>query len=309
MKDKLFNKKITCCYLHPITKYGYPPPADKTLLYLEEMHSLGFSSVELEGIREDHLLQIYDSRYDIKKKLDDLQLNVPYFCAVLPELSSLNENIRNHNIELFEKGCEIAALFNAKGVLDNAPIPPYEFPEGIPILRHYSNEVINAAAYPHNFSWQKFWDGLILTFKTLCDIAAKYKLTYQLHPATGVITDSADTFLDFYNAVNKENLKFNFDTANLFAHLEDLPSSLLKIKDHVNYIHLSDNRGLKIEHLAIGDGKISWKEFLNTLDEIKFDGDIGIDIGGEESGVENLDEAYINAAEFLELNWLKKRVN
>ncbi|MCX6170281.1 MAG: sugar phosphate isomerase/epimerase [Ignavibacteriales bacterium] len=303
----MYNKKIICCYLYPITKYGYPPPAENTNKYLEEMHALGFTSVEIEGIREPHLLQVYEQRDEIKKKLDKLKLNVPYFCAVLPELSSMDENIRNHNIELFEKGCEIASLFNAKGILDNAPIPPYEFPKGIPILRHYSNEVLNAASYPADFSWQKFWDGLIPTFKTLCDIADKYNLTYQLHPATGVITDSAETFLDFYNAVNKENLKFNLDTANLFAHSEDPTTSLKRIKDHVSYIHLSDNRGSKVEHLAVGKGKINWKEFLKTLHEIEYDGDIGIDIGGEESIVDNLDDAYKNAAEFLESNWLKTK--
>jgi sugar phosphate isomerase/epimerase len=304
----MIQKEITCCYLYPITKYGYPPPSENIITYLEEMHALGFASVEIEGIRENDLMKVYSQRYEIKKKLDELNLNVPYFCAVLPELSSMDENIRNHNIELFEKGCEIASLFNAKGILDNAPIPPYEFPDGIPILRHYSNEVINAAAYPRNFSWEKFWNGLIPTFKTLCDIAAKYNLTYQLHPATGVITDSADTFLDFFDAVRKENLKFNFDTANLFAHSEDIASSLRRLKDHVNYIHLSDNRGFKVEHLAIGQGKIDWPKFFEVIDEINFTGEIGIDIGGDESNVENLDQAYLDAAKYLELNWLKDRI-
>ena len=50
--NKLFNQQIVCCYLLPITKYGYPPPAEATLQYLEEMKALGFQSIELEGREE-----------------------------------------------------------------------------------------------------------------------------------------------------------------------------------------------------------------------------------------------------------------
>jgi hypothetical protein len=86
----MFNKRITCCYLYPITKYGYPPSAACTLEYLGEMHALGFSSVELEGIRETHLLDVYKQRFAIQSKLKELSLELPYFCAVLPGLSSMD---------------------------------------------------------------------------------------------------------------------------------------------------------------------------------------------------------------------------
>lgn len=303
----MFDKKIICCYLHPITKYGYPPPAEKTNLYLEEMSKLGFTSVELEGIREVHLMKVYEMRFEIKKKLDELNLELPFFCAVLPGLSSLDERERYVNINLFEKGCEIAAAFNSKGILDNAPLPPYKFPEAIPVVRHYGEESLQTASLPKDFSWEKFWKRLIETFRTLCEIAANYKLTYQVHPAVGVLSSTADGFLYFFDAVKKDNLRFNFDTANLFAVKENLPLSLLKLKDHIDYIHISDNRGAKVEHLAIGKGKISWDKFLEILDIINFKGNIGIDIGGKESGVENIDDAYISAAEWLEDKWFAKK--
>jgi sugar phosphate isomerase/epimerase len=300
----MFSKKITCCYLYPITKYGYPPPAEKTITYLEEMHALGFSSVELEGIREEHLLKIYAQRHEIKKKLDELGLNIRYFCAVLPELSSMDKNIRQHHIELFEKGCRIANTLGAKGILDNGPIPPYQFEKGIPVLRHYSNDDIKTASLPGNFEWKDFLDELADTFKILCDIASKYKLTYQIHPATGVITNTAESFLGFYNLVGRDNLKFNFDTANLFTGKENIYSSLTALKDHITYIHLSDNHGTKVEHLEAGKGKIEWNKFFESLDKIDFNGDIGIDVGGEETEIDDLDEAYKATAKFLEVNWI-----
>ncbi len=303
----MFDKRITCCYLHPITKYGYPPPAEKTTDYVYEMRGLGFTSIELEGIRENHLSIVFEERYAIKETLRKLNVELPYFCAVLPGLSSSDEKERLRNIGLFDKGCRIAALFNSKGILDNAPLPPYQFPGDIPVVRHYGEEALSAAYLPDGFEWNKYADILADTFKTLCEIAAGYNLTYQLHPAVGTLASTADGYLYFSDRINKDNLRFNLDTANLFALKENLPLSLLKLKDQIDYIHFSDNGGTKVEHLPAGRGIIKWEKFFEALDKINFSGNIGVDIGGEESKVENLDDAYRNAATYLEKYWLKNK--
>ncbi len=92
------------------------------------MSDLGFQSIELEGIREKHLQQVYAIKDMIKGKIDRINLKVPYFCAVLPGLTSIDKMNVKDNYRLFEKGCEIAKLFGAEGILDNAPLPPYIFP-------------------------------------------------------------------------------------------------------------------------------------------------------------------------------------
>ena len=117
------------------------------------MKNLGFTSIELEGIREKHLMEIFDRRFDIKEKAVNLGLKIPYFCVVLPGLASADSEVRKRNLELFEKGCEIAAVLNAKGVLDNAPLPPYQFPNNIPVVRHYDENVLLSASLPKNLNW------------------------------------------------------------------------------------------------------------------------------------------------------------
>ncbi|HET6568618.1 MAG TPA: TIM barrel protein, partial [Rhodothermales bacterium] len=74
--------------------------------------------------------------------------------------------------------------------------------------------------------------------------------------------------------------------------------------EYVDYIHLSDNRGMHVEHLAPGAGAIHWDVFFETLDAVGFSGHIGLDIGGDESGVENLEQAYVEAAHWLEDRWV-----
>ncbi len=297
---KKFDSSLVCCYLYPITKYGYPPEAVNTLNHIEEMSNLGFSSIELEGIREQHLLQIYKLRFEIKKKLTALQLEVPYFCIVLPGLSSADPVEREKNLALFEKGCEIAQIIGAKGVLDNAPLPPYQFPKDIPVVRHYDEKVLQAAQFPQHLDWNKYWDELTATMRTACQIANAKGLTYQMHPCLGVLSATTDAFLYFLDAVKADNLRFNLDTANQFLVKDNLALSLLRLKDRIDYIHVSDNRGLTVEHLSIGDGEIHWDSFFETIDKINYKGFFGLDIGGDESGVSNLDQAYKTSATYIE---------
>ena len=300
----MFDQKIICAFLYIITKYGYPPAAELTEVHLGEMKALGFKSVEMEAIRESHLGKIYNDRHNIAAIIKTLGLEVPFFCVVLPGLSSLDEKERQKQLGLFEQGCEIARLFGAKGVIDNAPLPPYQFPNDIPIVRHYDEDVLSSAFLPKNLSWDGFWDVLVDTYRTACEIAAKYNLSYHMHPALGLLSSSTEGYLNFHGAVKRDNLRFNLDTANQFFIHDNLALSLTRLKDHIDYIHISDNRGNKIEHLPIGKGKIRWDIFLETLNHIGFKGHIGLDIGGAETDIPDLNQGYLDSANWLEDKWL-----
>ena len=152
----MYAKTTVCCYLYPITKYGYPPPAENTINYLEEMHDLGFQSVELEGIRENHLKGVYENRAEILNKMKELDIKVPYFCVVLPGLAAGDKKEREKKLKLFEMGCEMAHFIGSKGVLDNAPLPPYQFPDDIPVTRHYGPKALSQAFLPHNLNWKNY---------------------------------------------------------------------------------------------------------------------------------------------------------
>jgi len=222
--------------LYTISKYGYPPPASDTVAHIDEMVSLGFSSIELEGIRESHLMDVYEIREEIFQKVKDENLTVPYFCGVLPSLSSLDSKVQQEQLQLFEKACIIAAGIGSLGVLDNAPLPPFQFPSDVPVVRHYDEEVLNAAYWPKDISWARYWDHLIETYRTACEIANQYQLKYVMHPAVGVLAASTDAFLRFHDAVKMDSLRFNFDTANQFVIKENLPLALRRLKEYVDYI-------------------------------------------------------------------------
>lgn len=297
---KSFNKHITCAFLYSITRYGYPPEAKKMSRYIHEMADLGFRSVEIEGIGEEHLKTVYQDRHEIKKALEERELHLPVFCTVLPGLASPHAGTARKSMELFRTGCELAAFFGARGVLDNGPLVPYEFPEDMPIHRHYSPEVLRNVSLPDTLSWSAYRDFLIKQMEAACEVAAGFGLNYYLHPCLGSLTDTTDGFLLLKEQVNRPNLKFNFDTANLCYLRENLSLGLLKLGAELDYIHLSDNSGTRIEHQALGNGSIDWNLFFSTLKQIGFAGELSIDVGGDESHIANIDEAYLHTAYSLE---------
>src|SRR5690606_24954413 len=134
----------------------------------------------------------------------------------------------------------------------------------------YHEDVILAAKFPDNLNWKTYWQAMADTYREACDIASKYYLTYQMHPALGVLSATTDAFLHFHDAVGRDNLRFNFDTANQYFLKDNLQLSLRRLADHIDYIHISDNGGKRVEHLAIGDGIIRWDEFFETIDHIGF---------------------------------------
>jgi sugar phosphate isomerase/epimerase len=207
---------------------------------------------------------------------------------------------RRENLQLFRTGCEVAALLGTKGVLDNAPLPPYVFPGDIPVVRHYDEDVLQGASLPRDLSWTTYWTNLVATYRIACDIAAEFGLTYQMHPCLGVLAATTEGFLYFRDAVGRDNLRFNLDTANQFVLKDNLALSLRRLADCIDYIHLSDNRGWQVEHIVPGQGAINWDVFFETLDLIGFKGELGVDIGGSESEIEDIDVAYRQTAEWLE---------
>ena len=302
MSDQ-FSLNIVCTYLYTITKYGYPPAAEHTITHLEEMVALNFQSIELEGLRESHLRKIHGLVPRIQKKIERLNLRIPVFCTVLPHLSSTDLTVRDHQLDLFRLGCLTAHSLGARFILDNGPLPPYQFTSEIPVARHYEHELLSLASINPDFRWPFFWDTLVDTFQRVCDIAAEYELAYLVHPAFGVLAATPEAFLHFASAVDRDNLGYNFDTSNLIALKCNLSLALHQLAPHIKYIHLSDNRGIKNEHLEPGQGIINWKQFFQDLAQIKYDGPIGVDIGGDESELGNLDDAYRNTALFITNHW------
>lgn len=288
--------KISCCWLYAITRYGYPPSLPDTFQALKNMKALGFEYIELEGVRRDNLLAVYDQRHELKKLCDGEGLKVVNFCPVLPGSVSLDRKERDESWDLFQRALEIAQFFNCYTIQGDSFTPPLRFrgdspyKESISYGKHFSVEVD-----PH-FKWQDQWNAMVETFSHFTREAGKAGLKFCVEPRVGELLSNTDAILRMMDAVGDDNFGAVLDTAHLNAQKEILALSVEKLGPRIFFVHAADNDGRVNDHVAAGRGTVDWDGVFQGLKKHGFSGYLAIDVGM----VPDLDAQYRESFEFLE---------
>ena len=131
------------------------------------------------------------------------------------------------------------------------------------------------------------WKQNIASIKKLHETAEKFGLDIameNLPEKYGFIMRNPKDFQRFYNETRLNDIGVVLDVGH--ANLENQTINFLKqLPDRIVNIHLSDNMGENDQHLGIGYGKIDWKQFAETLEEIDYDKKIIIEV------IENVQES------------------
>ncbi|MBZ5543908.1 MAG: sugar phosphate isomerase/epimerase [Acidobacteriia bacterium] len=287
--------KISCCWLYAITKYGYPPSIENTFKVLGEMKALGFQYVELEGVRRDNLLAVYEKRQELKKFCDGEGLKVINFCPVLPDSVSPDKKKRKASWDLFKRAIEIAKHFGAYTIQGDSFTPPLKFKgdspykESISYGKHFSVEI------DPKFKWQRQWDAMVDTFSFMAREARKAGLKFCVEPRVGEMLSNTDAILRMMDHVGDDNFGAVLDTAHLNAQKEILALSVEKLGKRIFFVHAADNDGLVNDHVAAGRGTVDWDGVFQGLKKHKFAGYLAIDVGM----VPDIDDQYRESFEFL----------
>jgi len=288
--------KISCCWLYAISKYGYPPSLPDTHRALEDMAALGFSSVELEGVREDNLRAVHGERNALKQRCDDLGLRVVNFCPVLPDLVHPEKARRVHALDLFKLAVETATFFGCETIQIDSYTPPLEFVgdapyrEAIDFGKRFQVKVEPA------FRWNDVWGWLVDSIGACADEADRAALKFCLEPRVGEIVSNTDALLRLMDAVDNDNFGAVLDTGHQHAQKEILPLSIEKLGGRVHYLHVSDNDGQTNQHLALGRGTVDWDGVFMALKKHGFSGHVAVDVGR----VPDLDAQVRESKVFLE---------
>jgi sugar phosphate isomerase/epimerase len=288
--------KISCCWLYAISKYGYPPSLPDTHRALEDMAALGFSSVELEGVREDNLRAVHGERNALKQRCDDLGLRVVNFCPVLPDLVHPEKARRVHALDLFKLAVETATFFGCETIQTDSYTPPLEFVgdapyrEAIDFGKRFQVKVEPA------FRWNDVWGWLVDSIGACADEAERASLKFCLEPRVGEIVSNTDALLRLMDAVDNDNFGAVLDTGHQHAQKEILPLSVEKLGGRVHYLHVSDNDGQTNQHLALGRGTVDWDGVFMALKKHGFSGHVAVDVGR----VPDLDAQVRESKVFLE---------
>jgi sugar phosphate isomerase/epimerase len=117
--------------------------------------------------------------------------------------------------------------------------------------------------------------------RRICDHAAQYNIAFALE--TG--QETAESLLHFIDAVERRNLKVNFDPANmiLYGTAEPIPA-LEKLAAHVVSVHCKDGNwpdktkaGSLGTEMPLGEGAVGMDRFVATLKKIGYTGPLTIE--------------------------------
>jgi sugar phosphate isomerase/epimerase len=262
---------------------------------LRSQRELGFEYIELEGIYEDNLKEVFHSRQALKKECDDLGLEVVNFSPILPDLVSLDKGKREKALDLYRTGVELAVYFGASTVQMDSYAPPLKFAGNLPytdVIRY--GEQYQVEVDP-DFVWGDLWNVVVESTARCNDMAKAANLKLVMEPRVGEIVSNTDALLRLMDAVGDPNVGAILDTSHLNAQKEILVLSVEKMAGRIYYLHVADNDGRENEHLVPGDGSIDWKGVFACLRKHRFDGYVAIDVGN----VPDLDEAYRRSISFL----------
>jgi len=297
--------KISCAWLYAITKYGYPPSLKDIRKAMNDMASLGFRYIELEGgVVYENLYEVYDHRKELLEHAESLGLKIINFCPVLPDIVSMEPARKEKAFKALEKAAELTVFFGADTLQLDSFTPPLEFVGEHPYKEAISFGLQLRVKVNLEFNWEKFWQNMVNTFRKACDIAENHGLKLILEPRVGENISNTDAMLRLIDAVNKDNFGAVLDTGHLHAQKEILPLSVEKLGKKILYVHVSDNDGRDNYHLGLGKGTIDWEGVFLALKKHGFNRYVAIDIGG--TGFKgDLDKEVVESKKFLE-NLLKK---
>jgi L-ribulose-5-phosphate 3-epimerase len=127
------------------------------------------------------------------------------------------------------------------------------------------------------------------TFKKLVEKIGKVALLFKQHGITLLFEtgqETADTLWTFLQHLDKfgaTNTGVNFDPANMILYSKGDPIvSLKKLLPRVQQVHIKDAVKTDVpgtwgKEVAIGDGQVDWKSFIQVLSDDKFKGDLVIE--------------------------------
>ncbi len=72
--------------------------------------------------------------------------------------------------------------------------------------------------------------------------------------------------------VNSPGLQLLLDIGHLHVVKEDIPKSVLKMRDKIIHVHIHDNDSTRDAHLVPGEGNIDFKSIVKALREINYSG-------------------------------------
>ncbi len=284
---------VTCGFTIPITKYGLPPSVDNIIKVMGEISEAGFDTMELEIVAGEY--EDYDDNWaKITNRANELNLKVVSIMAVTYDIFSLDSKKSDKAMEDFNRICEMTASIGAKMITNCFYLPPEMVPEER--TSYYHGGPSTSVKVEDGFKWADLRAHVISQLGKASKIATKNGLTFAMEMRAGDFISSIDGIIGLYNDSGLDNVGMVYDVAHAHAISEYLDLGIYKLGDYLKLVHLSDNDGTRPYHYEPGKGNIDFKNIIDTLKKVGYDGNVVIDI----SGIDNIMDEAVKMKAMLE---------
>ncbi len=284
--------KVTCGFTIPITKYGLPPSVDNIIKVMGEISEAGFDTMEMEIVAGEY--DDYVKNWDkIIQRSKDLNLEVVSIMAVTYDIFSLDKGKSDKAIQDYEKICEMTAEIGAKMTTNCFYLPPEMVPSERTSYYHGGPSI--SVDVPEGFKWSDLRNHVITQLKKASEIATKNGLTFAMEMRAGDFISSIDGIISLYKDSGLDNVGMVYDVAHAHAISEYLDLGIYKLGDYLKLVHLSDNDGTRPYHYEPGKGNIDFKNIIDTLKKVGYNGNVVIDI----SGIDNIMEEAVKMKDMI----------
>ena len=188
----------------------------------------------------------------------------------------------------------MTAAIGSKMVTNCFYLPPEMVPKERTSLYH--GGPANSIAIPQGFVWNELRENVIGQLRKASEIAEKNGLQFAMEMRAGDFISSVDGVISIFKETGVDNIGMVYDVAHANAIGEYLDLGIYKLDKYLKLVHLSDNDGTRPYHYQPGRGNIDFRNIINTLKKVKYEGYVVIDI----SGIDNIIQEAVKMKEMLE---------
>lgn len=268
---------------------------------------LGFEAVELICAKVEQLdATLAEPHFsNLMRQLERTKIAVSQFVlfqSMVADLGSRDAEKRKRALEVFAKGCKVAAKLGAPIINIVAPWPTVYHKRGWGYLpRYYSTGTTMPGPkfrfdVPRNFDWDKAWSDFVAVMKEATAVAKADGLRFSLENHTHTFVQGPDAFLRLWDEVRDPALGMNLDVGWLQLQREYPVVGIYKVRNHLMNVHLRDIDGFAYRFVPPGSGCMDFAGIVAALRDIGFSGYASF----EQDGVPDMKEALRRGKRILE---------
>jgi len=256
--------------------FQWDPPYEDAI---KRIGRLGFKAIELIAWHKQYLDEVYTKGkiQELRQVLADEGVALSQFVMSVHDLASPEAAKRKEGIETFKRVVEVGKELGSP-IINSVACWPFGNARAFPRITTKPLVQTFAAPFPAGLDWTRNYDDYIESLHTAGEICRDAGVRYSLEPHPFSYMANTLGALRLLERADSPAIGINYDPSHTFP-VGDFPNvAVYQLGKNIIHVHASDNDGVTNVHWRPGMGKIDWKQFVQALKDVGYDGVISIEL-------------------------------